>query len=666
MTVIRPNSISGITSLTAHRGSIDFYAHDGSAATFDNINSNVTSGVSTFASLNITGDLDVGGALTYEDVTNVDSVGVITARNGIDVTGGTVTITTGANSASPAGSGDNLVIKDSNGCGLSILSGNGNSQNIYLGSVSDNDAVRLEGFYNSGSPYFNIYTAGSERLRIDSNGNMGLGTNSPNNYNNYHTLTINGASGGEIDFESGGTLIADAFANNGGYYFTTRTSIPIRFYTTNSGGTFAERLRITANGDVGIGEDNPSTPLHVAGSLTLENSSATGNAWTYYKNADRTWLVGVRGSSNDALSFYDLTTDVERLRIASDGKVGINETSPSYRLHITETTSSSNYAFIQNTTAGNAGIRLKNSQGDFVVFVSPDFRIYDWANSTDRLRISNTGNVGINEGNPRAKLDVRGTALIADDIGSTLPSTFPASDVQLMVYTSTNGQPISNTNCARILLATDAKQTGPQGYNGAIDFGNSDCTASGGNNQYNYRVASIMSQALGDTESNAADGNLEFWTKTSTGSLSQKMGISAEGYVTKPAHPCFDAVRNSGNMSANVYINYNTAHINIGNCYNVSNGRFTAPVDGYYFFSWGTIKNNINSTVTRLYIHKNGSVAYGSRHLRMDSGQDYGDNGAMTVVIQLAKNDYVQIYLGAGQIYGVTQEYCYFNGYLLG
>ena len=124
MTVIRPNSISGITSLTAHRGSIDFYAHDGSAARFDNINSNVTSGVSTFASLNITGDLDVGGALTYEDVTNVDSIGVVTARNGLN--GIDVILAWNSNynnsmhiSASPAGSGDNLVLKDSNGCGLS-------------------------------------------------------------------------------------------------------------------------------------------------------------------------------------------------------------------------------------------------------------------------------------------------------------------------------------------------------------------------------------------------------------------------------------------------------------------------------------------------------------------------------------------------------------------
>jgi len=34
------------------------------------------------------GDVSIGGTLTYEDVTNIDSVGLITARSGIDVTGG--------------------------------------------------------------------------------------------------------------------------------------------------------------------------------------------------------------------------------------------------------------------------------------------------------------------------------------------------------------------------------------------------------------------------------------------------------------------------------------------------------------------------------------------------------------------------------------------------
>ena len=38
------------------------------------------------------GNVSIGGTLTYEDVTNVDSVGIITARNGITVTGGNTTI----------------------------------------------------------------------------------------------------------------------------------------------------------------------------------------------------------------------------------------------------------------------------------------------------------------------------------------------------------------------------------------------------------------------------------------------------------------------------------------------------------------------------------------------------------------------------------------------
>ena len=52
----------------------------------------------TTTSQNITGDLTVsgnvgvGGTITYEDVTNVDSIGIITARSGINVSGGTVTI----------------------------------------------------------------------------------------------------------------------------------------------------------------------------------------------------------------------------------------------------------------------------------------------------------------------------------------------------------------------------------------------------------------------------------------------------------------------------------------------------------------------------------------------------------------------------------------------
>ena len=52
-----------------------------------NTSTDVTVGV-----LTVTNNLSVGGTLTYEDVTNIDSVGLITARNGVSVTGGDIKV----------------------------------------------------------------------------------------------------------------------------------------------------------------------------------------------------------------------------------------------------------------------------------------------------------------------------------------------------------------------------------------------------------------------------------------------------------------------------------------------------------------------------------------------------------------------------------------------
>ena len=88
MTVIRPNSISGITSITAQGDTISLFRSDGTTVGALNINVNASSGVSTFANLVATGNVSIAGTLTYEDVTNVDSIGIVTARTGIQVLAG--------------------------------------------------------------------------------------------------------------------------------------------------------------------------------------------------------------------------------------------------------------------------------------------------------------------------------------------------------------------------------------------------------------------------------------------------------------------------------------------------------------------------------------------------------------------------------------------------
>ena len=82
MTVIRPNSVSGINSITAQANEIKIFKSDGTQGglVIGGANLNATSGISTVAALTVTGNVSVGGTLTYQDVTNIDSVGIITAR----------------------------------------------------------------------------------------------------------------------------------------------------------------------------------------------------------------------------------------------------------------------------------------------------------------------------------------------------------------------------------------------------------------------------------------------------------------------------------------------------------------------------------------------------------------------------------------------------------
>jgi len=104
MSIIRADSIksrSGSGAPTATNGFIvsgvctaTSFSGNGAGlvgvASTDNINTStnaVLSGIVTVGTLSVSGNAGIAGVLTYEDVTNVDSIGVITARDGLRVTG---------------------------------------------------------------------------------------------------------------------------------------------------------------------------------------------------------------------------------------------------------------------------------------------------------------------------------------------------------------------------------------------------------------------------------------------------------------------------------------------------------------------------------------------------------------------------------------------------
>ena len=130
------------------------------------------SGVSTFS-----GNVSIGGTLTYEDVTNVDSIGLITARNGINVTAGGINVTTGGIDVTAGGI--NVT------AGVSTFGGNvtvdaGVNGMIDFGDINGNAYGRLyadsSGTFIGSKTNHQLFlrTNNAERLRIGTAGQIGL------------------------------------------------------------------------------------------------------------------------------------------------------------------------------------------------------------------------------------------------------------------------------------------------------------------------------------------------------------------------------------------------------------------------------------------------------------------------------------------------------------
>ena len=147
-------------------------------------------GVST-----LSGNVSIGGTLTYEDVTNVDSIGVVTARNGIQVTGGDVDILTGAVTAgsgkvnidsngnitavNTASGGQSVTLKvgASSNSGVNngnIIINNGGTGDASIQFDYENNAARAKIYVNRSYQRLQFDTAGSERLRIGEAGQIGI------------------------------------------------------------------------------------------------------------------------------------------------------------------------------------------------------------------------------------------------------------------------------------------------------------------------------------------------------------------------------------------------------------------------------------------------------------------------------------------------------------
>ena len=249
--------------------------------------------VTAVGDASFSGNVSVGGTLTYEDVTNIDAVGLVTARNGI-VVGSGITLSkdgdgffTGVVTAtSYAGDGSGLTgiaATDNVRTGILDVAGVG----TFRGDVNIPDKIIHLGDTNTAIRFpaadaLTIETGGSETFRI-----TGAGATISTNNSNDSELTIEGTGGATLHLKDSGSGEHVRLSANGQASLYSVSSHPIVFYT---GGVASgnERLRIGTSGQLGIAGANYGTSGQV---LQSQGSSsaiqwATPAAWVYGTAAD--------------------------------------------------------------------------------------------------------------------------------------------------------------------------------------------------------------------------------------------------------------------------------------------------------------------------------------------------------------------------------------------
>jgi hypothetical protein len=295
----------------------------------------------------------------------------------------------------------NITINGTSNAILGFTVGDADRGYIY----HDNSALVIQ---NSVAGILQFNTSAAERMRIDSSGNVGIGTSSPaNKLQVSGSIYIVESTSNFLKFSSDGYKYLVSSTNAGDYLSMAcnPASLGMQFgkSTVSAPATFVPLMTIRVSGNVGIGTDGPEYPLDV------QNSSATRQARFYRGGTAATsailiqnsatgttssdgLMVGVNSSGeaifnnqeNLASIFY--TNDTERMRITSAGIVGIGTSSPnaSYKLNLSGTDTVFPAVYFNNTT----------SSKDYSLRVSgTDFILRDNTSGNDRLSVDTSGSL---------------------------------------------------------------------------------------------------------------------------------------------------------------------------------------------------------------------------------------------------------------------------------
>jgi hypothetical protein len=303
-----------------------------------------------------------------------------------------------------------LIVENNSATGIGILTPSATSGYLFFGD--NNDAQRGFISYDHSSDSMAFKVSGSERMRIDSSGSVGIGTTSPSN-----KLHVNSGSTNEVArFESTDSVAyLSIMDNNTTYSLQGIGSIgdALTLYNNNS-----EKIRINSSGDVGIGTNSPLGILHVADAnpeFILEDTTNLNR--NKIENVDGNMRYHADYGSNIGNSRHIFFIDnSEKVRFDTNGNVGIGNTSPSDNLEI-GTNGSADTAFRMYSDQSGKYFRI-NSGGNFTALRTTGDQnliiqssgtagyVTFEAGNSERMRVNYNGNVGIGTTSPAFKTTI--------------------------------------------------------------------------------------------------------------------------------------------------------------------------------------------------------------------------------------------------------------------
>jgi len=297
---------------------------------------------------------------------------------------------------------------------LDIASGDirlDNSKSIFFATTDANiGRVSITGDEGSDFIRLKVDNNNSHVLHLNTTG-VGIGTTSPGNKLEVNSGTTNVASVFKSSDNQAWISVQDDDSGTYGALFGTDSDEGHHIVLADRSAN--KRLVIDADGQVGIGATTPTARLHVESvdDAVIRLKSTDNKAYIALSDNDTNGYIS---SENSKLSLgANVGVNANNFNIdLSNNNVGIGTSSPSNQLHIFNT---GNAEAVLERNSG-AQILLQAQAAAGVVGTSSNHDLDIKSNGSTRIKVENTGNVGIGTTSPGEKLDVDGDIKLSGDI----------------------------------------------------------------------------------------------------------------------------------------------------------------------------------------------------------------------------------------------------------